>query len=836
MKMRLGLISGFLVLLSACGGGSSSDGIALGRPAVAVEGLEPGQSVTVRLNNSQSDTLMFQADGRQVFQTQVSSAESHSVSRIGQVGDPQCTFSGSTSVSSSNPKVTHRMVCGASGEEPGPGDGGEDVVLQMTLTLTDANGSAVGTVSNPITATRPGRVRALFLDRGNPIANRVVTFQSSLGELNPSSGTALTDGSGVAQIELLSGQQAGAGLITASASFGVASITREYGFQTAGGSDGGGPAPTEDLALGTGSGGSFQDGVLAVSSTSVGAGSSLNVNANIVVLPGNALWSGVTEVRFSSTCASQGRAEIDSPVNAIAGSAFTSYRPLSGCTSDVIRATANLGGVERVALSPEISISQSPSNSIAFNGATPPVIGLRGSAQADVPETSVMRFVVRDSNGDAVGAGVDVDFEVVAGTGGFGITSDMTGTTNSSGVVSVTVRSGTVPTVGTVRARVVGTEIEGTGSVSVQTGVASQDRFSIAMETLNPAAGNHQGVQVVVSARAADRFGNWVQDGTQINFTTELGDIQPSCETQGGGCSVLWTSQAIETKHFDANRADRTTAVECYLGDPNRRHREGLLNTVSCGEHDRFGRSTITAWAVGEEAFADANGNNIFDIGEDWIALPEAFRDDNETGIRTSSMGHIDTFMDFNEDGAYNQPGTLFRGLGCSTAARDAGHCAQLANVRASGLIVLSTDQVRMYVYPRVADFSNAEWTAPGGGSPQIWGNTVLSGVTPGAPAGYVIGAGGQVEAINLRDARFTVVVSDRNGNAPPIGTTLGVDGGDMDVVGQQTCQAANQIEALVCDFRVRYDGDEIGGIAPVVFQVVSEGLSVFHDVDVTIP
>ena len=837
MKKQSGLVVALALVLSACSGGSSSDGVRLGRPAVEVSGLAAGQTVTVRLNDMASDTLVFSSNGRQGFSARVNNSERHTVSRIAQVGT-HCVFAGnSASSSSSVPNQVHALACGIPDEEEpgGPGEPGGEVTLQLGLMLTDAGGAQVGTVDNPITAARPGRLRAQFSNNGTPIPNRVVSFQTTLGQLHPISGTALTDNTGIAQIELRAGQSAGAGVVTVRASYGGGNIEREYAFQTTGDSDGSEPVPVEELALGSGTGGSFQEGVLNVSSSSISAGSTVNVSGNIVAQPGNTAWPGVAEVQLTSNCSVQGRAEIDSPVNAIAGSFFASYRPLAGCTVDVIRATAVLSGESQVALSPEVTVSQAPSNSISFEGATPPVIGLRGSAQANVPETSVLRFEVQDSNGDPVGAGTNVEFDVVAGTGGFAITSDREGTTNSSGVVSVTVRSGTVPTVGTVRARVIGSSIEGTGSVSVQTGIASQDSFSIAVRTLNPPAGDHLGVQVEVTVRAADRFGNWVQDGTQVNFTTELGDIQPSCETEGGGCSVTWVSQGMETKHFDANRAGRTSPAECYSGDPNIRHREGLLNTVPCGLHDRFGRSTITAWAVGEEAFTDTNGNNIFDMGENWVALPEAFRDDNETGMFTDSMGATNFFMDFDENGAYDVAGSHFRGLGCSAAASGAGHCEQLANVRASGVIVLSTDAVNIYVLPLAADFTGMAWEAPTGGSPQSWKNTVLRGVTS-TVAGYDTLADGQVTGINLSDARFRVVVADLNGNAPALGTTLQLDGGDMDVVGATSCEMFNSTEPMICDFRVRYTGSETGAIAPIVFTAQSGNLTYFRDIDVTVP
>src|SRR5690606_8140074 len=145
----------------------------------------------------------------------------------------------------------------------------------------------------------------------------------------------------------------------------------------------------------------------------------------------------------------------------------------------------------------------------------------------------------------------------------FVIASGLSSSTDSNGRVQVTVQSGSVPLVAGVRARLTSaTGVVTTGFVSIQAGVATQDRFSMAVDTINPAAGNHLGVQVPVTVRAADRFGNWVPDGTRVNFTSELGDIEGSCQTEGGGCSVVWTSQAAQSIHYDEDRAGRG----CFAG------------------------------------------------------------------------------------------------------------------------------------------------------------------------------------------------------------------------------------------------------------------------------
>ncbi|KAF0811054.1 hypothetical protein A167_00086 [Alcanivorax sp. S71-1-4] len=556
------------------------------------------------------------------------------------------------------------------------------------------------------------------------------------------------------------------------------------------------------VELGRGSGATFESGVLDLSDTTLGAGSTLLVTASLVTTEDQQLWSGVATINFTSNCVNAGTAEIDASVNAINGRAVSTYRPLAGCVSDYVQASVVLNGVTKVATSAEIQVEQSPVNSLQFEGASPPVIGLRGSAQAGVPEVSILTFLVLDSNGDAVPAGTEVSFEVVAGAGGFTITSGQQSSTNSEGRVSTTVKSGSVPTLGAVRANVVGTEIVGTGSVSVQTGIASQDRFALAVASLNPVSGARLGTTVDVTVRAADRVGNWVPDGTQINFISELGDIQPSCVAESGGCTVTWTSQGPQTIHYDHVRTSRT----CFNGSTEEASRKGILETVACGENDRFGRSTITAWAVGEESFTDPNANNLYELGEPWVALPEAFRDDNEDGVWTSAGSYSEFFMDFDENGGYDDVPAVpyFRGLGCSPDAEAAGHCAQLANVRRSSIIVLSTDSVVGYVFSPNANFENARWSAPGGGAPQQWGNTRLRGVTD-TGGNYTTDANAEVISLpGDYNGAITVILTDANGNAPPFGSSILVptnNASNLTVVGPDRCEVVDMIDPLVCTF-----------------------------------
>ncbi|HEY9121297.1 MAG TPA: Ig-like domain-containing protein, partial [Marinobacter sp.] len=335
--------------LSACGGSSSGDGLVLGTPGVEVVGLSTGQSVSVILEQGGTDyeTLSFTTNTTQRFVQRVTNASSHTV-RLGTATGVTCRFGALTQSSSRDPNFVHLLSCGTA--VPPPDGGGEPTdptdpaAIQLTGTLLDAGGVPVGSTDRPIRIDRPATFAVTVTDDGLPVANRVVSFSATLGLLVPSSGTALTDANGVARVTLQAGTVSGAGGIQAT--YEGATFVSYYQIDAGdGGSTPEEPPVTETLLFGSGSGAGFAEGVLAVSTTSTGVGSSVSVQASIVVDPGNALWTGGTvQVNFSSDCVDSGFAQIDSPRTAVGGNVSTTYEPATNCTSDIIRATVTLGG------------------------------------------------------------------------------------------------------------------------------------------------------------------------------------------------------------------------------------------------------------------------------------------------------------------------------------------------------------------------------------------------------------------------------------------------------------------------------------------------------------
>lgn len=144
------------------------------------------------------------------------------------------------------------VACGGGGEisRDASANAGTDTSTDTEFTLSMSIAEKVsGTDSNQLTAEIPLTVTVTVTDAsGNAAVDQLVTFSFSLPDLavfDPESGTALTDSSGVAQIDLLVGTIEGDGLVTARLETGE---TADIGFSSAGGgTDVDDPPATLDL-------------------------------------------------------------------------------------------------------------------------------------------------------------------------------------------------------------------------------------------------------------------------------------------------------------------------------------------------------------------------------------------------------------------------------------------------------------------------------------------------------------------------------------------------------------------------------------------------------------
>lgn len=467
-------------------------------------------------------------------------------------------------------------------------------VASLQLSLVDASGAASSQVSPEHTGTLQARVKDA---KGIGIPNVAVTFTTSdtTGVFVPSSGTALTDATGLAQVGLPAGSQAGGFTATASAVASGTTTTETVGYQVT--------FPTL----------TFSPLTIAPATLSAGGTSSMGVT----VLNGASPFTPAQSVSFTSPCATAGKATISSPVITVNGVATTSYTDKGCGGADIVTASTHLGGATFTQTG-TVTVLPATAGQIAFVSALPQNIALKGTGGPGRQESATVTFKVRDINGNPV-SGQVVDFSLSTGVGGL-TRNPASATTGADGTASTVVAAGTINTPVRVMATLAGTSITTlSDQLVVSSGVPDQNSFSLSTEIYNLEGMNHDGCDAPVGSRVrvslADHFNNPAPDGTAVSFTAEGGTVDASCLT-GLVNTTLTDGSVIIQKGIPGQCSVRFCAANPRPAD---------------------GRITILAYALGEESFADTNGNNLFDVGEDSQDLGEPFRNDRAITNRNAN-------------------------------------------------------------------------------------------------------------------------------------------------------------------------------------------------------
>ncbi len=519
---------------------------------------------------------------------------------------------------------------------------GADTTPQQDVDINLAISSAASS-PNTIRVDAPGTLTATVLNQsGSPLANSIVTFTSTLVSFDPVSGAALTDSNGAASILVNAGNTTGVATITAAVTIGSVTYTEILNVTVS----------PPSVKLGNGSGASFDLGVLQLSVNPLSAGGTAGITVSVVD-QNNALFTEPLSIGFSSPCVTQQTASIDAQVTTVNGQATATYRA-SGCVgSDRITATLGFGGVQFTAIA-DITIADDSVSSIAFVDAVPNTMVLRGGAGGPgLVETSNVSFQVLGSQGLPV-ANQSVDFSLTTSVGGITF-NPASATTDANGMVSTQVQSGSIPTsvvvIATLTSQNISTQ---SGLLVISTGVPDQDSMTISFSSRNPEAWQYNGETITVTAFAADGFNNPVPDGVGLSFVTEGGTIEPECFTSNGQCSVIWTSQ-------------------------NPRPGDGVV--------------TIMVSAQGGESFQDENGNGVFDDGDLFTDLTEAYLDVNWNQAR--DVG--ERYIDFNLNGAFDLADGLYGGPSCNHSTLCAAETA--VTVSDQNQIVMSVSDNAIFNY-----------------------------------------------------------------------------------------------------------------------------------------
>lgn len=550
----------------------------------------------------------------------------------------------------------------------------------LRMELRDASNQP--TTSIGATGFTTVRASLQFAD-GTPVANKRIDISGDPARVAfPEGSSQLTDSQGVASIKVTRAalNVNGAGTLnaastlagtTASGSTEQTVVSAVLDYQV-----GNANIALTDLNLGTGSLAAFGNRPISVKA---------NVNG--------ALASNVpVQVTFNASCGVVSPAVVNTDGTGTANTTYTASLPNCAGTNVTISAAA----VGAPSLSGIVAVAPSVATNVQFVSASPQLIYLResvGTTQAQVV------FKVVDSSGNPLqnkklrlslsNSSTGVSLDKVDNTNSVDLTSD------SQGLVSAAVYSGTVPTSLNVRATLLDANDAPTNVSSdsnlltVASGRAVQRSLSLAFEKLSIEGANTDGAEATVTLSLADRQGNPVPPGTQVNFVSESGVILPAVCFVPPVTPATASSPAIPTS-------------SC------------TVKIRSQGARTANGRVSVLAYVEGEEDFVDVSGDNIHNTNEPFNDLGRAFRDDNGNAV-LGANGVYDT-------GEFQVPRVNVSA--CTAAAGCVGDGVWgAADVRAQGTIIFATSGavIRGAIAGNALNFTIAD----GNGNSMPTGSTV---------------------------------------------------------------------------------------------------------------
>lgn len=598
----------------------------------------------------------------------------------------------------------------------------------LALSLKDAAGNATTSVSPGNSAT----VQAVAKDgSGATLPGVLLTLNSSdkSAVFTPGAASALTDANGVATIVLAAGSQSGAFALTASATVNGSVLTSSINYSVV----------FPSLTLG---------GVGVVPATLSAGGTA---GLSVTVMNGKTVYAPVQSVIFSSPCASAGKATISSPVNTVNGVASTSYVD-KGCGAPDVITASTVFNATTLSQTGTLTVQTASAGQIGFVSALPQNIALKGTGGAGRQESSVVTFKVLDRNGNPVSGHV-VNFALNTTAGGLSL-NPVQSTSGADGSVSTTVASGTVNTPIRITASLQGTSLSTVSDqLVVSTGVAEQNSFTLTTSMFNTEGRDFAGCTAptgaTITARLGDHFHNPVPDGTAVSFTAEGGTIDASCLT--GLVNTTLTDGTVITQ----KGVPGSCSVRFCPGNPR----------------PADGRVTILAYALGEESFADANGNNLFETGESYVDLGEPFRNDRAI-VSSNANFQDDAYSKDNAVRAGSEPYIDSNGSGAWDAVGDKAYNGVLRSASSVNTTAANTVHIRQALV-QVLSGSTARITPLGAASVDL----------DKCVDGSVFENRVQTFPLAIRDNNDTVFVvnskevskraDDLPGNPLPAGTTI---------------------------------------------------------------
>jgi hypothetical protein len=300
-------------------------------------------------------------------------------------------------------------ACGGGGGGSDIGGGFVPPPAPQGATISVSLSNITGQQITEISPVQQGVFRINVSDpSGNPLPQEVVSATTTLGQLIPDTGTALTDDQGVAVLYVAADGANGAGTLTATSTFNDVESEGSISFSITA------SVPAETRKLGRiDSAGQFVEGEIGIAPQGQISEGGTAVLSLVVVDENLDVVSTPEVVILSSNCLLGGLATLDpvSPVSFIS-SINMNYTANSCKGDDAITATLQSSGAKATGT---LSIATLIGESIAFDQAKTGsrIVGIRGTGSASgLTESTNVFFTVTDGGSQAI-EGTRVNFSLL---------------------------------------------------------------------------------------------------------------------------------------------------------------------------------------------------------------------------------------------------------------------------------------------------------------------------------------------------------------------------------------------------------------------------------------
>ena len=451
------------------------------------------------------------------------------------------------------------------------GSGPTSAISVSAISLIDVNGKTTMTVNSSGVNAKLTVTDA----NGKAISGAMVTFTATGGvTFGTSNGAVLTNANGEASISVKPTNTTDTGAYSISA-------TAVYNDTTATTAASNFSLQPANISLSS----------LAASNTSLSSGGTTNITLVTLDANTNTVLNDIV-VNFSATC---GTFANNSVTSSNQGNITTTYKAINtdGKLCEGTQTITATNSTSTVSKTIALNIAPIQASSIIYSSNDEVKLATKNSGSS---ASGQIQFTVYANGVAAANQQVIISRNFSPNDFSFGTLGNQasqTLTSDSTGKVTVNLYPGVLPGPVELKATLANKpEIYALSkNVSVATGRVTQNGISVSLSK-NTLARGVDGDTATVTMRMVDRVGNTVPDGTVVSFVTEGGKITSNCATVNGICSVTFTTQ--NPRPVD----DRVSVV---------------------------------AYVEGDKQFVDANGNNMFDIGEPLVNnLGGFYRDDNE--------------------------------------------------------------------------------------------------------------------------------------------------------------------------------------------------------------